>query len=60
MLQVASEVPGAAELIAWFGYWPSFHDAEVFELVQQSDSSRVRLHTWEMTDQVNERVCSFV
>ena len=26
------EVPGAAELHDWFGFWPNFHDAEIISL----------------------------
>jgi hypothetical protein len=25
----APDIPGAADVIAWFGYWPTFHDAGV-------------------------------
>jgi hypothetical protein len=32
MLEIIDEVPGTAEFIKWFGYWPSFHDAEVLDL----------------------------
>lgn len=32
MLEVTDEVPVSSELIRWFGYWPSFHDAEVLEI----------------------------
>jgi hypothetical protein len=48
-------VPGVPELIAWFGYWPSFHDAEVLELsLLSTGSSTLRLRTWELTNEVNE------
>ena len=51
---LAYGAPGAAELIKWFGYWPSFHDAEVtsIELVR-SGSSRVSVHAWEITREVD-------
>jgi hypothetical protein len=32
MLEVTDEIPGTAEFIKWFGYWPSFHDTEVLDL----------------------------
>jgi hypothetical protein len=25
-------IPGAEEIISWYGEWPSFHDAEILEL----------------------------
>lgn len=40
-------LPGAADVVAWFGRWPSFHDAEVLELcINRSGGSLIRLHTW--------------
>ncbi len=46
----ADSAPGAEELITWFGSWPSFHDAEVLGIdLCRSGSSKVRIHTWEMT-----------
>jgi Immunity protein 50 len=41
-----------------FGYWPSFHDAPVFDFRYVADGSSVIgfiLHTWEMTSEVDER-----
>ena len=29
---VISQIPGAPELAAWFGYFPGFHDAYIEEL----------------------------
>lgn len=29
---VAATIPGSDQVIAWFGSWPTFHDAEVLEL----------------------------
>ena len=56
MLEVTDEVPGTPELIKWFGYWPSFHDAEVLDLkLDRTGRSTVRVHTFEMTDQVNSQ-----
>jgi len=54
MLEVTDEAPGTAEFIEWFGYWPSFHDAEVPDLkLCRSGPSTIRVHTFEMTDLVN-------
>lgn len=45
---------GADALAAWFGHWPSFHDAEIHELrLNQQGVSRLRVHTWRMTDHVD-------
>jgi hypothetical protein len=55
-MQVTDEVPGSSELISWFGYWPSFHDAEVLELqLHRTGHSRVRIHTFETTNEVNSQ-----
>jgi len=27
-----TDVPGAAEIVNWFGYWPTFHDAEIVSI----------------------------
>ena len=52
MSQIFEQVPGALELINWFGYWPSFHDAEVLSLdLQRTGPSRVSVHTFELTSQ---------
>lgn len=26
------DIPGAKDVSAWFGYWPTFHDAEVLSI----------------------------
>ena len=47
------DVPGADAFAAWFGHWPSFHDAEILELHLSRDSaSWLKMHTWLMTGQV--------
>jgi len=49
------EVPGGAELIAWFGFVPRFHDANLLEIELRSKSeSRLRIHAWRMTNVVDE------
>lgn len=48
-------VQGAAELHDWFGYWPVFHDAEIVSLhLNRKGNSFVRVHTWEMTKEVDQ------
>jgi hypothetical protein len=52
----APDIPGAADVIAWFGYWPTFHDAEVLSItLDRSDGSRVAIHAFEMTAEVDTR-----
>ena len=47
-------ITGARELYDWFGYWPSFHDAEVVTLhLDRAGSSSLAVHTWEMTKEVD-------
>jgi hypothetical protein len=49
-------VEGAKRLHDWFGYWPNFHDAEVMRLhLNRRDASTLALHTWEMTEEVDEK-----
>ncbi len=34
-------------MVSWFGYWPSFHDAEVLQIhLNRLGMSRLRLHAW--------------
>lgn len=47
-------IDGAEQLYTWFGYWPSFHDAEVIKLhLNRRASSSLAIHTWEMTSEVD-------
>jgi hypothetical protein len=49
-------IPGAAELENWFGYWPTFHDAEIISLnLNRKGSSSLHVHTWDMTKEVDEK-----
>jgi len=49
-------IVGARELYDWFGYWPDFHDAEVVKLrLDPAAQSSLVIHTWEMTNRVNEQ-----
>jgi hypothetical protein len=48
------EIPGADQVVQWFGYWPSFHDAEVLSItLNRSGASYVQIHTWEKTSEVD-------
>jgi Immunity protein 50 len=51
---IAPSVPGAEEVVRWFGEWPSFHDAEVLEVsLRRKGRSSIRVHAWRMTNEVN-------
>lgn len=50
------DLPGASELVTWFGYFPSFHDAEVVSLhLNRTGESILRVHTWETTRELDEK-----
>jgi len=52
----SSEHSGAADVIAWFGEWPSFHDAEISELhLHRRLPSRLRVHYWRVTSALDKR-----
>jgi hypothetical protein len=49
-------VPGASDLVSWFGYWPSFHDAEVLSIhLNRRGESTVAIHTRHRTNEVDDR-----
>ena len=53
---LTNEVPGASDLNAWFGYWPSFHDAEVVSIeLPRSGPARISVHTFDCTGEVNQK-----
>ena len=57
LIGVLSEIPGGADLLAWFGgHLPSFHDAEILglELDRVGATCRIRAHTWEISDEVDK------
>jgi len=40
-------IAGAEAVVAWFGLWPSFHDAETLSLeTNRRATSLIRLHAW--------------
>lgn len=44
---VAPDIPGSDETVSWFGYWPSFHDAEILEVhLDRADASWIKVHAW--------------
>jgi hypothetical protein len=49
-------IDGAQSLHDWFGYWPTFHDAEILYLhLNRTGSSRMAVHTWHMSDKTDEK-----
>ncbi len=49
-------VSGGPELLAWFGYVPSFHDAEIIGLhLNRTGPSTLRIHTWDVTGKVDSK-----
>ena len=67
MTAIESRIEGSEKLTRIFGYWPSFHDAEVMELkfwrgevnpevgLYTFPVLTVKLHLWEMTNDVNTK-----
>ena len=54
MLQ-APEIPGAEEVVAWFGYWPTFHDAEVVSInLDRKSGCRLVINAFRMTSALDE------
>jgi hypothetical protein len=48
------EIPGAAAVVAWFGHWPSFHNAEVLSVViNRGGVSMIRFHAWNVSARVD-------
>lgn len=44
------------ELVTGFyGYWPSFQNANVLAYEREGDSIRFTLHTWQVTNEVDEK-----
>ncbi len=54
MSEDAKNLLGADRLIAWFGRWPSFHDAEILSVeLNRFGPSRVRIHTWARSPEID-------
>jgi hypothetical protein len=53
--QMERDFPGANELLDWFGEFPSFHDAEIEELLlSRGGTSRIKLSTCRTLPAVDE------
>ena len=49
---------GADKVIAWFGRWPSFHDAELLELhLHGVGLSSMKIRAFNMTNRVDAQGC---
>jgi hypothetical protein len=49
------DIPGLASVKEWFGYWPSFHDAEIVSLnLNRNSASRLSIHVFHTLNQTNE------
>jgi hypothetical protein len=54
-VEIAS-IDGAQQLYDWFGYWPTFHDAEVLRLeLNRSGSSLLAVRTREVTGETDQK-----
>jgi hypothetical protein len=50
------DIRGGNDVIDWFGYWPTFHDAEVLSItLSRSLGARVEIHAFERTAEVDAR-----
>jgi hypothetical protein len=48
------EIPGADAVVAWFGHWPSFENAEVLSVViNRGGLSMIRIHAWNLSARVD-------
>jgi hypothetical protein len=49
-------IPGVEEVVAWFGRWPSFHDAEILSVhLNRGAPSLIRIHTWNLSDKTDRQ-----
>jgi hypothetical protein len=52
----APDIPGAADVIAWFGYWPTFHDAEVLAITMDRERGiTVAVHVFHTTSEIDSK-----
>jgi len=50
----APDIPGAQDVIEWFGCWPTFHDAEVLSIsLDRLTGYRISIHAFEVTADVD-------
>jgi hypothetical protein len=52
----APDIPGVENVIAWFGHWPTFHDAEVVSInLDRGRGCRVVVKAFRKTSTVDEQ-----
>jgi hypothetical protein len=52
------ELTGADEVISWFGYMQSFHDAEIVEVsLKRNSTSVLVVHCWHTSNELDEAGC---
>jgi hypothetical protein len=51
------QIEGAAAVVEWFGFWPTFHDAHLTEIHLTGDDGkcRLRVHAWETLSETDEK-----
>jgi hypothetical protein len=50
VISEAPDIPGAVNVIAWFGHWPTFHDAEVLSIwLDRTAGCLVAVHAFSKT-----------
>ncbi len=53
--QILEDVAGAADVIAWFGRWPSFHDGEVVSLwLNREAASVLKIHVFNTSSELTK------
>jgi hypothetical protein len=52
-MQVEQFVENGERLVQAMGYWPSFHDANVVDVIRGGDFFSVKIHVFAMTDKVD-------
>jgi|RhiMetdeSRZDD1v2_1073273.scaffolds.fasta_scaffold24097_5 Immunity protein 50 len=53
-LRVFPAILGADAVVAWFGQWPSFHDAEILSIhINRGGLSVIRIHTRNLSTTVD-------
>ena len=51
-------LPGGDAIVDWFGYVPSFHDAELLELKIAPEAVVIRLHVFRMNPTPTATSCA--
>lgn len=55
-MKLPDDLPGASDIIAWFGYFPVFHDGYVLDIdLKPREVSSLRIHGFNMTDETDEK-----